>query len=710
MGMDNLYLDEYIRQMTDIMSKIHKDKNKKDIKKIVEKTVRKKLKDPEVILDNNYIHKTSKTYLTSVLHHLMETKPILAGNGTFYKHHEEARNPISEMVDGFLDKRAELKSHMFANGDETSREYKDLDLKQGNEKNLANSYYGASGAPTSAFYSKWSGPATTLSAQQVISSTETTFEAFLSDTFIFIDFNECFTWLNTVLSEDFKLDKWVERVSFEDCLERVYSKVLEKNDEKYEILKTYLSELDKDEWTHIYYKNNLIEFTRRHENVKNMHRLIFKSINPNNYEEYPIDKKGNFINSKDIENIPEKLKDKFLGKGNIGKAWNSFVSVEKFYDPNKVPNTVEDIINELNDIYMKYVYVQYLPLDRIYRLRNFKRNVVTVIDTDSNILSLDSWMKFCQEEIMEGDYGREDIDNVFIAINTITYIITSVVTDCLLYYGECSNVSEEHRGRYAMKNEFFFIKLIIAKTKKRYLSKILLREGNRLTKPKYDIKGFDFKKATTSEYSEKVYMGIIKKILLDPDDISLKDLINSLNEFKYEIKKSIMSGERKYLPNANAKELKAYKDPSTSQGVRGVLAWNMLEPDKMIEFPAKVSLLKMNLETEEELEAMKDKYPDKYEIIKEGIFNDKDKIFVKPTNKIDKKTGEPVIKKTGLKVLAIPTNQDIPEWALDFIDYSTMINNILAPFKSVTELFNLPGVEEGKTGRKSTGISNIIRL
>ena len=52
-----------------------------------------------------------------------------------------------------------------------------------------------------------------------------------------------------------------------------------------------------------------------------------------------------------------------------------------------------------------------------------------------------------------------------------------------------SNVSEEHRGRYAMKNEFFFIKLIIAKTKKRYLSKILLREGNRLTKPKYDIKG-----------------------------------------------------------------------------------------------------------------------------------------------------------------------------------------------------------------------------
>ena len=489
MGMDNLYLDEYVSQMTDIMSKLHKDKNKKEIKKIVEKTVKKKLKDPEVVLDNNYTHTTYNTYLTSVLHDLMKRKPILAGNGTFYKHHEEARNPISEMVDGFLDKRAYLKSCMFANGDETSKIYKDLDLKQGNEKKLANSYYGASGAPTSAFYSKWSGPATTLSAQQVISSTETTFEAFLSDSFIFIDFNECFTWLNTVLSEDFTLDDWVERVSFEDCLNRVYEKVLEKDECKYEILKNYLSDLNEDEWTHIYYKNNLIEFTRRHEKVKKLHRKIFKDINPNNYEEYPVDKKGNFIHPDDIKNIPDELKDEFLGKEKVGKSWNSFVSVEKFYDPNKVPSTVKDTIDKLNSIYMKYIYVQYLPLDRIYRLRNFKRNVVTVIDTDSNILSLDTWMHFCQEELMESDYGRGEMDNVFIAINTITYIITSVVTDCLLYYGECSNVSEEHRGRYAMKNEFFFIKLIIAKTKKRYLSKILLREGNRLTKPKYDIKG-----------------------------------------------------------------------------------------------------------------------------------------------------------------------------------------------------------------------------
>lgn len=709
MSTKNLFLDEYITQMTDIVSKTTKKYDKKDIKKIVEKIVLDQLRDPEVTLDNNYIHRTTKTSLTSVFHYAMERKPILAGNGTFYKQHAESRNPISEMVDGFLDDRAALKTIMFANGDENSHEYKDLDLKQGNKKKLANSYYGGSGAPTSAFYSKYSGPATTLSAQSVISSTETVFEAFLADNFIFIDFNECFTWLEHILKEDFQLDDWVERVSLEDCVERVYSKLLYKSDEKKEILTNYISQLSEDEWTHIYYKNNLMEFTKRHEKVQKMHHKIFKNINVNHYQEVEVTKKGEFVNKEDIEMfIPKEMREEILSKRSPGKAWNSFVSVENFYDPNHVPDSIKKYIEEMNDVYMKYVYVQFLPLDKIYRLKNLKREVVTVIDTDSNILSLDTWMKYCQEELMESDYGRNAFDNIFIAINSITYIITSVVTDTLLYYGKCSNVSEEHRPRYAMKNEFFFSKLIIAKTKKRYLSKILLREGNRLTKPKYDVKGFDFKKATTAEEAEKVYMKIIKEELLNPEEISLKSLMNKLNGFKYEIKKSILHGERKYLPNANAKELAAYKDPSTNQGVRGVLAWNMLEPEKMIEFPAKVSLLKMNLETEEELEAMKEKYPDKYQIIKEGIFNDTSGIFIKPRK--DSKTGNMVMKKIGMKVLAIPTNENIPEWALDFIDYSTIVNNILAPFKSVTEIFNLPGIEEGRTGRKSTGLSNIIKL
>ena len=158
MDTDNLFLEEFIKEMTDVISQSKEKVNKKDIRKIVEETIVERLQDPDVVLDNNYTHETRNSKLTSVFHWAMDKKPIIAGNGTFYKHHEDARNPTSEMVDGFLDNRANLKNMMFANGDEESHIYKDLDLKQGNKKKLANSYYGASGAPTSAFYSKWSGP------------------------------------------------------------------------------------------------------------------------------------------------------------------------------------------------------------------------------------------------------------------------------------------------------------------------------------------------------------------------------------------------------------------------------------------------------------------------------------------------------------------------------------------------------------------------
>ena len=158
MSADNLFLDNYISEMTKILSKTNKNYDKKEIKTLVEKTVLERLEDPDVILDNNYTHETRNTKLTSVLHWAMDRKPIIAGNGTFYKRHDEARNPISEMVDGFLDDRDALKKKMFSISDENSSEYKDLDLKQGNKKKLSNSYYGASGAPSSAFYSKYSGP------------------------------------------------------------------------------------------------------------------------------------------------------------------------------------------------------------------------------------------------------------------------------------------------------------------------------------------------------------------------------------------------------------------------------------------------------------------------------------------------------------------------------------------------------------------------
>lgn len=693
----SIFLKTYRNIMSDKIIRMHPKWNIKEVNEKIDNILENKLMNPEVIADNNYTKRRANTNLLAVLDWAMCKKPILAGNGTFYKQHAESENPNCSMVDGFLNDRKQYKKKMFSIENEDSPIYKAFDLLQQNTKKLANSYYGASGAKTSPFYSKWSAIATTSSAQSAISTTETTFEAFLVDNFVFIHFNECIDWLNSVLSNKIELDDWVKRVSIDKVYDRIINKILSVNESQKEFLMNYFKTLTEEELTIIYWKNNLIEFTNEHKKVKDIHNEIFSRIP--NYEEMTDDK--------DIEKIPIEFRDEFLSKEKPMKEWNNFVSVEKFYNPNKIPDTISKYIEKLKDIYMKYIYVKFVHVDRVYRLKNFKRDTVTVIDTDSNILSLDTWMKFCKENLMIGNYGRSNDDNVFIAINTITYIIGVVVNDILLYYGECSNVDEKIRPRYNMKNEFYFSKLIIAKVKKRYLSKIIRREGSILTKPKYDVKGFDFKKATTSEAAEKVYMNLVKHDLLDSDEINLNELMNKLQDFKKEIERSIRSSEITFLPNANAKELEAYVDPGTNQGVRGVMAWNICEPDKMIEFPAKVTIVKMNITSLDVIKPLQEKNPELYERIKTKIFEDKTKIFIK-WKKNSK--GEMVEDCKGMNVLAIPTNQKIPDWALEYIDYRTIINNVLAPFKSVTEIFNLPGIEEGETGRKTTSISNIIRL
>lgn len=695
---DSQFLTIYRDKVKSSIMSMHPEWDEKKVKKKIEQMMLKNLKNPSVICDNNYTHQSSQSTLLSVIEWAMDKKPIIAGNGTFYKQHAESDNPNADMVDGFLIDRKKYKKQMFAVEDEESPIYKSFDLQQQNTKKLANSYYGGSGAKTSPFYSEYSAVATTSSAQSVISTTETTFESFLADNFAFITFNECIEWMDTIIKEDCVLDKWVKRVSKKDLLKRLKDHILGVNEDEVEFLDKYLSTLSEEQITRIYWKNNLIKFTEVHDKIKKIHDKIFKEVV--NFEE--IDEETGTI-----DDIPKEYREEFSTKKKPIKEWNKFASVQKFYDPNNAPDTIKKYLEQLKEIYMKYVYVRYAHLDRIYRLKNFRRKVVTVIDTDSNILSLDTWMKYALGNLLKDNYGRSKWDNVYIAINTITYIITAVATDILLYYGECSNVEESIRPRFNMKNEFFFARLIIAKTKKRYLSKIMLREGNRLKNPKYDVKGFDFKKATTSEAAEKVYMDLVKNDLLNSEKIDLNRIMNKLNDFKKEIERSIRNSEITYLPNANAKELGAYKDPSTSQGVRGVLAWNICEPDKMIEFPAKVTIVKMTIEKEEDILPLKAKNPELYDRILNGIFRDTTGIFIK-LKKNNK--GQRVPTCTGMTILAIPTNEKIPEWAMEFIDYRTIVNTVLSPFKSVNEIFNLPGIEEGKTGRKTTGISNLIRL
>ena len=398
---------------------------------------------PLVTLDNNYTGETEETNLLSTIDWMMTRKPIIAGNGTFYKNQLEAINPIAVMLDGFLKARKATKKEMFKVEDKTSDRYFDLDRKQLNYKILANSYYGASGMPASAFYSKYSGPGVTATAQSVISTTETFFESFLTDNYKFIDINEAFHYMNKIREQAYDVPDWIEHEASDNLFIRIRGMFYQDIyiDDYDEPLYRYISNLDQDDIDRIFYKNNFMEFVRRHEIMREKFNNLFEEVH--NYEHVDT-----------VDEIPLSFNGKFSGTDKeIVKEYNSFVNHETFMDPNSPPDNLIDDLNELKDIVMKCVYMPFMSVDRIHRLKYFRRRTVSIVDTDSNILAVDLLVNFFKDEIMEADYGRSDETNAFIIINTLAYFITAAVSDTLFEYGKYSNIPEEHRFRFSMKNE-----------------------------------------------------------------------------------------------------------------------------------------------------------------------------------------------------------------------------------------------------------------
>jgi len=125
--------------MIKIMNRINPKWDKDVVEPVLDKMIDKNVRDPEVTLHNNYTNEMKQTKLLSVFDWALERKPIIAGNGTFYKNQHEAINPIARMLEGFLNKRKKIKKEMFAIEDESSYAYKNKDRNQGIQKRNANS-------------------------------------------------------------------------------------------------------------------------------------------------------------------------------------------------------------------------------------------------------------------------------------------------------------------------------------------------------------------------------------------------------------------------------------------------------------------------------------------------------------------------------------------------------------------------------------------
>ena len=154
----------------------HPEYKEKNIDEYLDELVNNQFKDKKCSIVNSYKGQEVSTSLLNISEFIHDHKPITAGFGLLFKNQNESYSPASGLLLESINQRKKLKAKLKAVQDARSYEYLMLDIGQGNEKVVANSFYGASGAKTSIFYNRDLAASVTATGQAEISTAMTSFE------------------------------------------------------------------------------------------------------------------------------------------------------------------------------------------------------------------------------------------------------------------------------------------------------------------------------------------------------------------------------------------------------------------------------------------------------------------------------------------------------------------------------------------------------
>lgn len=671
----------------------------KELEEAVDYSLNKSFRDTDINIHNNYVDQTKSITLSKVTDYILIRQPIITSYGVMFKRHSQEKNPLGEMLLGFLDDRAKIKKKMlsFPKG---SEEYEKYNLAQSLKKISANGAYGAMGMHACLFYNIYSCASITTQGRSLISSASLLFEMFLNNNCKFNSFNEIITFISNIKSEkcnrkyrdeDF-LDNPVDRV---DC----FIKLIDTcgfdyipSEEDLDILWNMILNMDQENINRIYYKNNLFGFMDN-SSMTTALLLLLQTLD------------------------------------------------EPYLDPNHPPKEIEAQLDEFTEILMEYVYYGHQIIDRLAKYDNMYRSVSIITDTDSSIISLDGWYRYALqktygvdmkikhqevneismmdvmngeeptespiEEVDEEEYSFFDDDIIlakravsehkivaqdnlrFSIINIMAYTLTHVVNDYMVKY--CMNShsimpGEREKCLMYMKNEFLFKKVLIsAEAKKNYASKMELQEGKQIPdtiEASLDIKGLDMNKSELNPTVRTRLKEIMYDEVVNNDSIDQIRVIKAIGKLEKDIYNSLMSGSKEFYKPMRVKGMGSYVNPLSEQGVKASLVYNELRD----EFMEVLDLNDMNtvdivkvLINHKTVEKIKDKYPDKYA-------------------KICQMLDDPIYKKE-ITSIAIPLDTEPPKWLFEFIDYNKIVtDNIRFPLESL-------GIYSGKAN-----YTNIVKL
>lgn len=736
-------LSSYRDTMFRILKSMYPDASDNDLYEGIDYSISKRFKNFNLTVQNNYTNSDIELSMIEMLDYIAKRQPIITSYGTMFKQHDIVPNPMSKVIQNFLNLRKKHKKEMFKHP-KGSEMFEHYNLLQALDKIDVNGIYGLIGLYVSLIYDANVSPAVTSTGRSLISSAIMCFEGFLGNNVKFGSLNDILIFIDNVRRE---YTKWKYNdsdilsksgyVSSTECFNKLIMncgyKYIPSSDDM-DIVWKIIQNCNQIELNRLFYKNNLYCFMDLPISRNLMIKIVTNMQRP-------------------------------------------------YIEPSNPPEEIVEDLNLLRDLLIEYVFYCYQYMDRMIRNKNMVKSVSIVSDTDSSFVSLDAWYNYNLQYLKDYDcpilhqqidvykmieasdyqwknteaqrwynavdkyplvtfakrnefgdidsseyqaiefidapkdydfYNEEVInkkrsidalkiipqDNLkFALINIMCYILSSVIN---LYMIDFTKQSGSYRAdelcRINMKNEFYMSRIMLTDAKKHYASLQILQEGNYLGEGVLDVKGIDcLTKSSFSKDTQKALRKILLEDILTGKVDQLK-LIKDIAIFEKTIFHDLKNGSKKYYKPVTIKSIDHYETPLRIQGIKAAIAWNYVRGEDLPGFNLgdrnSLDIIKINID-KNILEMVKDLYPYQFSKFSEILNPNCDTVV----------EGVPLntIFKGAIDSIALPKDVSVPEWLKLIIDYDQIISDNISGFP-------LSSIGICQFGKKKANWSNVIHL
>ena len=642
--MSNTVLERYQDRIIDMYCKAHPNFDRSMVASKVMEFTNGRMKNIPCELHNNITHDRVQTTMLDTFVWIENRQPIITGNGTFFKQHEEYLAPTVKMLEKLQANRKKKKKEMYQFPKGTV-EYNNANVGQLSIKVIMNADYGGSGTTLSPFYSCYIPPATTGSAKNITTSLICCLE-FISgnnDNWArLMNINELFDMIFAVLG-DTRTDRDLIKDSYsvDDVLAWLLSRVSNIQGKDRRCLKTFLMTLTNDELTKL-----MLAFNPRL--VLNKY-VRFQVMQISDYLcKHHIDIDA--FSTVDFHNDEQvsQLKDTIHVCGYGVKA----------------PEEISGLIEEVSKVIVDNCVYPFVPNDAELRAANMDREIVCVTDTDSLMVQFAHYIDDFQ--IMDQTLSFRDkclVASAFGMRLFIEHIIPRMVEDIANF---CNIKDEYYRRKFVFKNEFAFLAMALI-AKKMYASAMFVQEGSPRNIHEIAVSGLSFKKRDAAEFLEPIMVDIYDKCVLTCDKVSLSGILDAYTELRQKLVNELAT-DPSYFKTLSIKSPDAY-DPTKvlPAQMRGAIVWNnimsdeeMLPMDRVKVIPLSFKLLREHVNED----------PRTSEILRLCLIDN------------EKEKDDPYI--------CIPEHyHDIPLWISKVIDTDYAADKLLMPFRQLLDAFNV---------------------